>query len=110
MTEADTEMHSIALEFSRTPGPRKRSEGKYSGEEFLPMLTQWFDSASQHEKTLLVDLDGAAGYATSFLEHAFGGLARSVGADDLLNRLRLKSDEEPDLIDEITGYINDTRK
>jgi hypothetical protein len=55
-------------------------------------------------------LDGTAGYATSFLEAAFGGLAREFGKDTVLDCLKFKSDEEPYLIDEIKGYIKDVQK
>ncbi len=54
-----------------------------------------------------VDLDGAAGYAASFLEEAFGGLARRLSAARVKERLRLVSTEQPELIDEINGFIDD---
>ncbi len=109
MTPEQPEIHSIALEFSRTPGPRTDAEGNFSGEEFLPKLLEWFDHARAGNKQLLVDLDGAAGYATSFLEAAFGGLARARGADVVRQILVLKSDDEPELISEVLEYIEDTK-
>lgn len=101
---------SIARDFSRTPGPRRRTEGKFSGEEFLKLLRARYDEAIGQGTRLFVDLDGAAGYATSFLEAAFGGLARQVGSSALLRILDLKSDEEPDLIEEIRQYIMEAGK
>jgi hypothetical protein len=56
---------------------------------------------------LLIDLDDAEGYATSFLEEAFGGLARKYGAKAVLELLSFKSEDEPLLVDEIILYIND---
>jgi hypothetical protein len=100
---------SVAKEFSRTPGPRRSSEGKFSGEDFLVLLRQRFDEARAQSTRLLVDLDGAAGYATSFLEAAFGGLAREEDPQTVLDTLEFKSNDEPDLIAEIRQYIQEAR-
>ncbi len=71
---------NIAKEFSRIPGPRKRWEGGYSGEQFFDeILRPRFLAARDAGAVLRVDLDGAVGYPTSFLEEAFGGLAREFG-------------------------------
>ena len=73
----ETISHSIAQDFTRTPGPRFRSEGKFSGEEFRQeFLEKWFAEARQQGAKLFIDLDGGYGYAPSFIEEAFGGLAR----------------------------------
>ncbi len=109
MISSDWIRLSVAKDFSRTPGPRRAKEGKFSGEEFLTLLRQRYDEAVARKTKLLVDLDGAAGYATSFLEAAFGGLARAIPPDEVLNTIELKSDDEPDLIEEIKQYIADAR-
>lgn len=96
----------IAEVFTRTPGPRNQDEGDFSGERFLKEhLEPGFLSAQATSQILLVDLDGAEGYATSFLEAAFGGLARKYSAAAMLKTLQFKSDEEPYLIDEIQDYV-----
>jgi len=98
----------IASEFSRTPGPRRSSEGKFSGESFLErVLLPKFKEAQGAGISLLVDLDGTAGYATSFLEAAFGGLARRFGAIEVRKTIALKSDDEPYLRAEIMKYIDE---
>lgn len=52
-----------------------------------------------------MDLDGAKyGYPTSFLEEAFGGLARQLGVAVAKGTLDLRSSEPP-LVDEIWHYI-----
>lgn len=57
--------------------------------------------------SLLVDLDGTAGYGTAFLEEAFGGLVRNgILPEQLMGSLILKSTEEDYLIPEIWSYIN----
>ena len=66
---------------------------------------------SQNEQ-LIVDLDGTAGYGTSFLEEVFGGLIREekFKYQDLKNYLDFISEEEPDLIDEIWQDIEDAHE
>jgi hypothetical protein len=101
---------NVAAEFSRTPGPRFRREGKFSGEEFREtILKSRLERALKEGVDLHVDLDGGYGYATSFLEEAFGGLAREYDPNLLLRRLTIKSTEEPYLIEDIFGYIRKAR-
>lgn len=101
---------NLATEFSRTPGPRFRAEGKFSGEEFREtILMSRFESALRDGAKLHIDLDGGYGYAPSFLEEAFGGLARKYDPSLLLQTLSFKSDEEPYLIEDILGYIRKAR-
>src|SRR5579864_9303882 len=102
---------NIAAEFTTFPGPRKRTEGEYSGEQFLDeLLRPKFLAAREAQTTLSVNLDGAAGYPTSFLEEAFGGLAREFGSKAVLERLDLTCNDEPYLKDEIRKYIEDVNK
>ena len=103
-------MLSVSQEFSTTPGARYRKNGRFSGQEFLQdFLRPKFDAAVKSDVNLIVNLDGTAGYATSFLEEAFGGLARIFPASVVLKTLRLISDDDPDIIEEIQGYISEAR-
>jgi hypothetical protein len=98
----------IAKNFSSTPGPRRRAEGNYSGEEFRQrVLLPCVQSSIQEGSELVIDLDGTSGYGTSFLEEAFGGLIRNNGysLSDLRRVLRFISLEEPDLLNEIDEYM-----
>ncbi len=96
----------VAKEFSRTPGPRFKREGRFSGEEFREkILDPRFREAERKGETLLIDLDGASGCPTSFLEEAFAGLARKYTAKRVLSFLQFKSDEEPYLIEDVQEYI-----
>ena len=98
----------IAKEFSLVPGPRSKNEGDYSAEQFREELLQpRFDQAEQAGQRLLVDLDGGSGYATSFLEEAFGGLARDYTPERVLKVLEFKSEEEPYLCSDIHRYITE---
>lgn len=94
----------ISSDFSETPGARYRSEGDYSGEEFRDeLLAPQFVAARKLGEKLIIDMDGGYGYPTSFLEEAFGGLARKYGAKEVFEVLEFISNDEPSLIDEIKG-------
>lgn len=96
----------IATDFTETPGARYRSEGDYSGEEFREnLLEPKFLEAKNKSEQLTIDLDGGYGYPTSFLEEAFGGLARKYGSAIVSATLVFISRDEPSLIDEIQEYI-----
>jgi len=99
---------NVAKDFSETPGPRYRKDGDFSGEEFLETrLEPAYIQAKLEDGVLLVDLDGTAGYATSFLEEAFGGLARKYPKEDVGMFLEFKSDDEAYLIDDIRTYMRE---
>lgn len=100
----------VAKEFSSTPGFRTKEEGPFPAVDFRDqLLYPKLKDAIENNDILLVDLDGSAGYGTSFLEEAFGGLIRECkfAYHDIKAHLRLKSDDDPSYIDEINGYIND---
>ncbi len=102
---------SVANEFSDTPGPRSRVEGDFSGELFLEeLLLPRYAQAVAQKATLTVDLDGTEGYATSFLEAAFGGLARGYDPEQVLRTINFKSEDEPYLIEEIKKYVSEARR
>lgn len=95
---------NVAKDFSRWPAGRYRSDGPYSGEVFRDdILVPALDKAEVVE----VELDGARGYGSSFLEEAFGGLVRlgRFTSDQLLRRLRVVSNDDPSLSQEIQAYI-----
>ena len=101
---------SVARDFSTTPGARSTSEGKFSGEEFLKrVLLPKFETVLESGAKIHIDLDGVAGYATSFLEAAFGGLAREFGPERAIAHIDLKSADEPHLIDEIQQYMREAK-
>ncbi|TPG50717.1 DUF4325 domain-containing protein [Rhodanobacter glycinis] len=94
----------VARDFSRFPAGRFKEDGPFSGQAFrdevlLPRLRQ-------NQEALTIELDGALGYGSSFLEEAFGGLVRLCGfkAADLLQRLNLRSVDDS-LVREIRSYI-----
>lgn len=96
---------SIAKDFSITPGFRYITEGPDSGEEFRQKILEPLFQNKDTQYPITINLDGVIGYATSFLEEAFGGLARKYGKTIVNNRLEFISNDEPLLIEEIRDYI-----
>ena len=64
----------------------------------------YFEDAKDNSE-ITINLDGTEGYATSFLDEAFGGLARKFGVERCLKRIKFISAEEPLLIEEIKNYM-----
>ena len=96
---------NIAEDFTDAPGARYYEDGPHSGQEFREKI---LEPAFLENDEIIVILDGTEGYATSFLEESFGGLARKYGVKKVLSKIKFVSEEDPLLIDEILGYINET--
>lgn len=111
MTAADNKIHlNVGNDFSKTPGPREIWEGDFSGELFRnTCLGPAIKDAIENDAILHIDLDGTAGYGTSFLEESFGGLIRhnNYTYSQIMPHLNFKSDEEPYLIEDILEYLRD---
>lgn len=76
---------NVATDFSRTPAGRFRTDGPASGERFRE---DFLKTPLQAGQIVEIHLDGAAGYPSSFLEEAFGGLIRhSYVSKDLAKKL-----------------------
>ena len=102
---------NIAKDFSDTPGARFIREGDYSGELFRKeLLEPKFKEAIENNQKLIINLDGGYGYPTSFLEEAFGGLARIYDKKQILETIDFISQDEPILVEEIKEYINNAKK
>ncbi len=96
---------NIAKDFASTPGARYRVDGPFSGEEFREECLERHFQDLEDDSKITIILDGAEGYATSFLEEAFGGLARKYGKKRCLERLTFISNEDRLLADEVKSYI-----
>ncbi|MBF1221595.1 MAG: STAS-like domain-containing protein [Haemophilus influenzae] len=93
-------------DFTLFPGPRYIKLGEYSGEWFrekvlIPLI--------KSDTCIILDLDGVAGYGSSFLEEAFGGCIRSNIEANVMRAIveNLVSKDDPDLIYEIKDYVED---
>jgi hypothetical protein len=88
---------SIAKDFSEYPAGRYRDDGEYNGTTFrekslVPVL--------RDDKQVEVIFDGVAGFGSSFLEEAFGGLIRDAGmTKEFLDTHLLLTTTEPELED-----------
>jgi hypothetical protein len=100
-------VYKIATQFSPKPGPRyRRDDPETSGEAFREdVLLPLFDEAVRRNEKILIDLDGGYGYGSSFLDEAFGGLARARGTRAVLERIDFKSEEEFYLRDDIVKLV-----
>ena len=99
---------NVVKDFSRSPGARYPSEGNFSGQEFREqLLSPKLKEAIDADVKLRVILDGSAGYATSFIEEAFGGLVRenAYSLDQILDTVVIISNEAPSNIDAAQLYM-----
>lgn len=97
---------SLADDFSRTPGPRLRRQGAHSAEEFFEEhLLPGYEEALERDAQLLLDLDGTAGVAASFLDEVCERLVNRFGAGDVADRIMIVSEEEPHLEQEMMSRI-----
>lgn len=81
----------IARDFSKFPAGRFLADGDASGAAFRERLV---DALNSNEIVVVV-FDGVAGFGSSFLEEAFGGLVRECHMDKayLDEHLRLRTEE-----------------
>ena len=98
----------FATEFSQFPAGRYRSDGPFPGEAFRDDL---LEPRLREFDVVVVNLEGAMGYGSSFLEEAFGGLVRQgkFTAEALRKKLTFRSEEDPSLIDEVWLYIDEAQ-
>ena len=96
----------IYKDFSDTPGGRYRDEGDFSGEQFreehlLPMLQMCQDNGEK----LVINFDNCFGFATSFLEEAFGGLVRIYKKRGVLKDIEIVSNDDETIPGLVSKYI-----
>lgn len=92
----------IAEQFSRFPAGRFVKDGPFSGEHFR---TKFLEPPLRRAEDLTVDMDGARGYGSSFLEEAFGGLVRAGLPKDVIRERVSITAANSSLKAEIFEYI-----
>ena len=97
---------NICKDFSDTPGGRYRNEGMFSGEEFREtILLPAYEKIENTSEKLEINFDDCFGFATSFLEEAFGGLVREHHKMNTLKRFIIISNDDETIPDLIEKYI-----
>ena len=87
---------SIVNDFDEYPGLRNCSISEASGEEFYhKILNKKFVEAYNTNDKLEVILDGTGGFASSFLDEAFGNLVYDFTLPVVKQRLIIISNEKP---------------
>lgn len=85
----------ISKDFSETPGGRFKHEGPFSGEEFRDsLLLPKYEKSLKKSEQLEIDFDDCFGFATSFLEEAFGGLVRVHRKRNVFKQLIIVSKDD----------------
>ena len=97
----------ISRDFSVVPAGRYLDDGDFNGEKFRENL---LIPALQKFNSVVIDFDGAEGYGSSFLEESFGGLVRRGIPNNVIDKLSFISNEDPSLVQEVQGYINDANR
>ena len=93
---------SVLKDFSEYPGLRNCSISEFSGEDFYhKILNKSFKEAFESNESLQINLDGTGGYASSFLDEAFGNLIFDFTLKEVQKRVEIVSDQEPEWKDMI---------
>jgi hypothetical protein len=100
----------ISTEYTDAPGGRYIDDGPFSGEHFRDTIIKPLIKKLKPNERIHLIFDGAYGYATSFLEETFGGLARELGSEQTINLFYFESNDEPELIDRIIQYIKEAKQ
>lgn len=90
------EIRIKVLDFTENPGPRYIRQDKpgdfTSGEAFyLQKLNSAFAEAFLNNKKLILELDGVAGYPSSFLDEALGELVHDFGLENVSKFLEFET-------------------
>lgn len=95
MTMAAEQQFEIRIEdFSRFPGGRYRSKGRFSGEAFRDDILN--DALENHE-VILVNLTEARVLLPSFIDEAFGPFIANVGEAKFRERVKFVFREDTDM-------------
>lgn len=87
---------SVVENFTEYPGLRHCNISERSGEEFYhTVLNAAFAEAYISNEELQVNLDFTAGYASSFLDEAFGNLVYDFTLDHVKRLIIIVSEQEP---------------
>mgnify|MGYP003604053199 CR=1 FL=1 len=93
-------------DFTEYPDVRYKEQDENSGEQYYyDVIKPNFTKALSENKILVVDLDNTAGYASSFLDEAFGNLVYDFDFEKIKPHLKIISTQEPDWIEIILNEM-----
>ena len=95
---------NIARDFSKFPAGRVAADGPDNAQRFRQeMLLPFLNLPIK----IFIEVDGTLGYASSFIEEAFSGLAKEAGItqNDLVNKIKIVA-SNPILASNFYHYIN----
>lgn len=93
---------SVLNNFNEYPGLRNCSISEFSGEDFYhKILNNSFKEAFEKKEILQINLDGTGGYASSFLDEAFGNLVYDFTLAEVKKYIEIVSKQEPEWKDMI---------
>ncbi len=103
----NTKVVDIGKDFSRYPAGRYDTDGPHNGAHFR---SSFLLPALEKNEHITIELDGTAGYGSSFLEEAFGGLVRLGYSSAQIKAIMSFHSEDPSLLEEIDEYILDAEQ
>lgn len=87
---------NILNDYNEYPGLRNCNVSDFSGEDFYhKKLNKAFKKAYDSNDKLTIDLDNTGGFASSFLDEAFGNLVYDFTLAEVKKRVVIISDDEP---------------
>ena len=89
---------NFVQEFTDCPGGRLEIHGEFSGQEFRERFLRPALDVYDH---VILNLDGAIGFPSSFIDEVFGVLAEQVGYDKLKQKLQINLTDDPLALKEI---------
>lgn len=109
--KTETKIINIAVDFSEYPAGRFVEDGDYNGTTFRK---QHLIPALENYAKVCVVFDGVAGFGSSFLEEAFGGLVHGENfSKDFLDEHMQITTNEPELkvfVELAQRFIDDADK
>lgn len=97
---------NIGKEFSRYPAGRFPSDGKFNGQTFRE---KFLKEPLLKDQPIVLILDDAVDFGSSFLEEAFGGLVRveKIAKDKIHGLITFVANQHFFVPDEIWTYVDD---
>lgn len=102
----------MCKDYTTLPGSRFIKEGAGSAELFrTSFLIPGYQEAVKRNVSMVVNLDGCAGFSWPFLEEAFGGLSRALGLGKKdLERITITCYDDPNTSAQATEFLHAAAK